>query len=96
MSGGDKVHLLDLTLRTSAAGNQYFSGWLGKAAVVGFRDREADGEVWQIFVSTPQPRTGGANVPSASRSPLTPQPRRKRTGPAKLGPGELDDRVDDI
>ncbi len=42
MSGGDKVHLLDLTLRTSAAGNQYLSGWLGRAAVVGFRDREAD------------------------------------------------------
>lgn len=96
MSGGDKVLLLELKERTSAAGNRYLSGWLGKASVVAFLDRDADEPTWQVFVSTPQAKTGGANVPSASRSPFTPQPRRKRTGPAKLGPGELDDRVDDI
>lgn len=96
---GTKVHLLDLTLRTSAAGNQYLSGWLGKAAVVGFRDREAEGEVWQIFVSTPTPRSAGSSdVPrEASQSPFTPQPRRARsTGKRKLEPGELDDRLDDL
>lgn len=96
MSGGDKVLLIELKERTSAAGNRYLSGWLGKASVVAFLDRDAAEPTWQVFVASPQTRSGGANVPSASRSPLTPQPRRKRTGPAKLGPGELDDRVDDI
>lgn len=91
----ERVLLLELKERTSAAGNRYLSGWLGKASVVAFLDRDAAEPTWQVFVASPQ-RSGGANVPSASRSPLTPQPRRKRTGPARLGPGELDDRVDDI
>lgn len=92
----ERVLLLELKERTSAAGNRYLSGWLGKASVVAFLDRDAAEPTWQVFVAAPQAKTGGANVPSASRSPLTPQPRRKRTGPAKLGPGELDDRLDDI
>lgn len=92
----ERVLLLELKERTSAAGNRYLSGWLGKASVVAFLDRDADEPTWQVFVSTPQAKTGGATVPSASRSPLTPQPRRKRAGPARLGPGELNDRVDDL
>jgi alanyl-tRNA synthetase len=31
---GDKVLLLELRERTSASGNRYLSGWLGKASVV--------------------------------------------------------------
>lgn len=56
---GDKVLLTTLTLRTSGKGNRYLSGWLGKASVVGFVDPDAEGEVWNIFVSTPQPKAGG-------------------------------------
>lgn len=84
---GDKVHLLDLRLRTSAAGNQYMSGWLGKAAVVGFLDREQEGEVWNIFVSTPtKPGEGQA---AAKR-------RRQSNGHLSMQPGDLDDRLDDL
>lgn len=93
----ERVHLLDLRVRVSAAGNRYLSGWLGKASVVGFLDRESDGEVWQIFVSTPSPRAAGANVPpGASRSPLTPRPKKARKTPNPLMPGELDDDVNDL
>lgn len=87
----EKVHLLDLRLRTSAAGNQYLSGWLGKAAVVGFRDRDADDEVWQIFVSTPTPRPGTDTARSAAKR----QPRR----PAwvdQAAADNFDDPVDDL
>lgn len=95
---GERVHLLDLRLRTSAAGNRYLSGWLGKAAVVGFLDREADGEVWQIFVSTPAPRpAGNSDVPrSGDRSPFAPRQRSRSTGKANLAPGKMNDAIDDI
>ncbi|HVR91457.1 MAG TPA: hypothetical protein VHG29_10240 [Novosphingobium sp.] len=53
---GEKVLLLELRERISANGNRYLSGWLGKASVVGFLDREADEPTWQVFVSTPTPR----------------------------------------
>lgn len=99
MSTGDKVHLMDLRLRTSAAGNQYLSGWLGRAAVVGFRDREADGEVWNVFVSAPTPRQSDVQpAGSNERSPFTPRTLRRssRRRTTELAPGELDDRLDDL
>lgn len=52
---GERVHLFDLRERTSAKGNRYLSGWLGKAAVVAFLDREADEPIWKVFLSTPAP-----------------------------------------
>lgn len=92
-----KVHLFDLRERTSAAGNRYLSGWLGKASVVAFLDREAEEPVWQVYLSTPAPRSAGSDVPrDASRSPFTPQRRQRPTGKANLAPGELDDRLDDL
>lgn len=49
----DKVLLLELRERTSAKGNAYMSGWLGKAAVVAFsEDREGE-TIWKVYVSTP-------------------------------------------
>jgi len=87
----EKVHLLDLRLRTSAAGNQYLSGWLGKAAVVGFLDREAEGEIWNIYVSTPAPRSGA----SAESTPRRKQ-RAPRSRSTELPADGLDDRLDDI
>lgn len=90
----DRVHLLDLRLRVSAAGNRYLSGWLGKAAVVGFLDREADGEVWQIFVSTPAPRSDSADD-SRRTFPIN-RPARRASGKRPIPPGELDDRIDDL
>lgn len=56
----DKVLLVEVRERTSGSGNRYLSGWLGKASVVAFlsKDAEAPGDVWQVYVSTPQPRAG--------------------------------------
>lgn len=82
----EKTHLFDLRLRTSAAGNEYLSGWLGKAAVVGFRDREAEGEVWNIFVSTPAPRQ--TEAPNRQRKPRRPDWVDQADA--------LDDRLDDL
>lgn len=95
----ERVHLLDLRERISAAGNRYLSGWLGKASVVAFLDREADGEVWNVFLSTPTPRAAGPDVPhGASRSPLHPTQSRKHrsTGKRTVPPGQLDDDVSDL
>jgi len=66
----DKVLLAQLKERQSAKGTRYLSGWLGKARVVGFLDREAgDGEtVWQIYVQTPEDRGDRAASGSADRS----------------------------
>jgi hypothetical protein len=61
ISGGRseaKVLLLQLSERTSARGNRYYRGWLGRAAVVGFPGEpdEAGNQTIDIYVSTPQPR----------------------------------------
>lgn len=93
----ERIHLFDLRERTSAKGNRYLAGWLGKASVVAFLDREAEEPIWQAFVSTPAPRSAGSTVPAASRSPLEPRQRRpRRTGKATLASGELDDAIDDL
>lgn len=53
-----KVLLAALEERTSASGNRYLSGWLGKARIVGFLDKDApDGKiVWQVYAQTPEDR----------------------------------------
>jgi hypothetical protein len=70
MSVPNRVLLLTLSQRTSAKGNAYLSGWLGKASVVGFPgepDRFGN-ETWDLFVSTPEPRAGEANPTRASQT----------------------------
>lgn len=60
---GPLVLLATLSIRTSAKGNAYLSGWLGKAQVVGFPgevDRFGN-ETWNIFVSEPEQRSGQTN-----------------------------------
>jgi hypothetical protein len=93
----ERVHLFDLRERTSAKGTRYLSGWLGKASVVAFLDREADELVWQVYLSTPAPRSAGSDVPrDASRSPFTPRPRHRRSPAATVPAGVLDDDVSDL
>jgi hypothetical protein len=62
VSGGPqpKVLLLQLSERTSARGNRYMRGWLGKAAVVAFQGEkdEAGNQSWDVYVSAPEPREG--------------------------------------
>ena len=104
MSGGDKVLLLELRERTSAAGNRYLSGWLGKASVVAFLDRDAEEPTWQVFVSTPAPRSGGTPAGSAPRRSCTSAeqstPARSRRSSSRrateIPPGVLDDDVSDL
>ncbi len=86
-----KVHLFDLRERTSASGNRYLSGWLGKAAVVAFLDREAEEPTWQVYVSQPKQQDGAPRrrAPRQERAPRSPRSSR-------LGSGELDDDISDI
>jgi hypothetical protein len=53
-----KVLLLTLSERTSARGNKYMRGWLGRAAVVAFQGEkdEAGNQSLDVYVSTPEPR----------------------------------------
>ena len=69
---GPRVLLMQLSIRTSAKGNQYLSGWLGKAQVVGFAG-EADkfgNATWDLFVSAPERRDApsGASSRPVSRA----------------------------
>ena len=55
-----RVLLTTLSVRTSARGRQYLSGFLGKSRVVAF-EGEADrfgNPTWDIFVAEPEPREG--------------------------------------
>ena len=50
--------LLTLSQRTSAKGNSYLSGYLGKTSVVGFPGEpdKFGNETWDLFVSPAPPR----------------------------------------
>ena len=55
---GAEVLLLELSERTSAKGNRWWSGWLGKAAVVGFPgepDKHGHPTI-AVYVQTPEPK----------------------------------------
>jgi len=104
----DKVLLLELKERTSASGNRYLSGWLGKASVVAFLDKDAAEPTWQVFVSTPKPRQNDGAQPSRRRDnsggaqrsgwqhDVAPRSAPSGRSRALLSPGELDDSVSDI
>ena len=67
-----RVLLLQLSERTSAKGNRYLSGWLGKASAIAFQAEEPDrfgNPVWDVFVSTPEPRTDQRPLPLERPAP---------------------------
>ena len=69
----EKVLLGRLYERTSQKGNRYFSGRLGAARIMLFRDDYADDDnVWQLFV-----QDGGEK---------SPQVAQEREGPTKMTP----------
>lgn len=81
---GPRVLLMQLSIRTSAKGNTYLSGWLGKAQVVGFPG-EADkfgNATWDLYVAEPERR----DAPSGVSSRPVAKPR-----PAPSGDGDFDD-----
>ena len=62
-----RVHLTTLSVRTSAKGNAYLSGCLGKASVVAFAgepDKHGNA-TWDVFLAQPEPRDG-ATAPRQS------------------------------
>lgn len=105
-----KVLLLELKERTSASGNRYMSGWLGKASVVAFLDKDAAEPTWQVYVSTPQPKADQAQTsgprhasidrtsqnPEAWRRDIPPQSAQRSNGRRRVQAGTLNDDVSDI
>ena len=74
---GPRVLLMSLSVRTSAKGREYLSGYLGKARIVGF-EGEPDkygNPTWNIFVAEPEPR--------AARNPPR-RPQERETASARV------------
>ena len=89
MTAGPRVLLMQLSERTSAKGNAYLSGWLGKASVVAFQAEEPDkwgNPVWDVFVFAPEPR--GEAGPE--RRPQNPDPGDGRNDllPKQVSPAD--------
>jgi hypothetical protein len=53
-----RVLLMRLSIRESARGTEYLSGFLGAAGVVAFKAKEPDrydNEQWEVYVAEPEP-----------------------------------------
>jgi hypothetical protein len=63
-----RVLLTVLSVRTSSKGNQYLSGFLSKALVVGFPGEpdKFDNPTWNIYLSEPEVREAPVNATHAS------------------------------
>jgi hypothetical protein len=87
----DKVLLAVLKERQSAKGNRYLSGWLGKARLIAFQDKDApEGEViWQVYAQTPEDR----EQPGQQQRRPSVRDDRSRRQPAPLSADELNDEV---
>jgi hypothetical protein len=102
MSGSgfsDKVLLTTLWQRTSDNGNEYLSGFLGKARIIGFRGQPtADGiPTWDIYLQfgkEQEERKAASSARTASSSPRPRQQQQRRE--PDPGPPFYDDPIDDI
>ena len=83
-----RVLLTVLAQQTSARGNAYLSGWLGKAQVVGFAGEpdKYGNETWNIFLAEPEQRADPAGA--SSRPPSRSGPRAR---PGTAAASEFDD-----
>src|SRR3954451_22714674 len=88
-----RVLLMQLSERTSAKGNRYLAGWLGKASVVAFQAEEPDkfgNPVWDLFVSTPEPKPEGKSAKLAGSAsgdaPAKPSARQRPESVAQRSP----------
>jgi hypothetical protein len=65
---GNRVLLMTLSCRTSAKGNSYLAGWLGKASVVAFAGEpdKFGNPTWDVFLAEPEPKREAAQKPPAS------------------------------
>ena len=83
-----RVLLTTLSVRVSAKGRQYLSGWLGKASVVAFAGQpdKHGNPTWDVFLAEPEPREGPPRPPE--RDPgsgrATTEPSSARASPVAL------------
>ena len=63
---GHRVLLTTLSVRQSAKGNKYLSGWLGKATMVAFAGEpdKFGNPTWDLFLSQPEPRDAAPREPA--------------------------------
>jgi hypothetical protein len=94
MSGEPKILLCNLWQRTSANGNEYLSGFIGKARIIGFRgEPTADGTpTWDIYIAPGKEQTE-ARAAAPRRSPRPSRPRPAYEAPASGDPRPFDDEL---
>jgi hypothetical protein len=85
---GPRVLLTTLSVRTSAKGNTYLSGWLGKASVVAFQGEpdKYGNETWDLFLCEPEPRDRPAASTPPPRGTSAPQESAAASGRAMAPP----------
>ena len=98
-----RVLLTKLSVRTSAKGRQYLSGWLGKASVVAFAGEpdKFGNDVWDLYLSEPEPRRPddvgeAASAASSTSTPRQPYRERQERTSAEVARGhgaDLDDGI---
>ena len=82
-----RVLLTTLSVRVSAKGRQYLSGWLGKASVVAFEGQpdEHGNPTWDVFLAEPEPRNG-------PQRPIASPPERDSGSGREIEPRSTDAR----
>ena len=82
-----RVLLATLSVRTSAKGNPYLSGRLGKANVVAFAGEpdKFGNPTWDVFLAAPEPKEASGARPSI---PPAPASRPSTLDGARSVPGE--------
>jgi hypothetical protein len=97
MSSEPKVMLTTLCQRTSAAGNIYLSGFLGKARIVGFRGEPTeDGTpTWDLYLQNSD-RDGQRQAPRSSTASTRLRSRRSTTPRDQQAGDDPNDDISDI
>jgi hypothetical protein len=82
-----RVLLTTLSVRTSAKGRQYLSGWLGKASVVAFTGQpdKFGNPTWDVFLSEPELKRDAAPKAAASPPERDEAPTPPGAAPAAAG-----------
>lgn len=93
-----KILIANLWQRTSAAGNEYLSGFLGKARIIGFRgEPTSDGTpTWDIYVSPGREQEEAGQAQTPRRRASAPRRQVATQQPAGSGTAFHDDPIDDI
>ena len=82
----NRVLLMSLSVRTSAKGRSYLSGWLGRASVVAFAGEpdKFGNPTWDVFLAEPEPRDAAPKPPprpaGRDEAPTPPWPATSGAG----------------